>query len=116
MNPFDFVSYKPKPYDQAHIDDCWRDHPLPAALAVAVPFRILQFREAGGPLDRDWESLNIVSQRIAEHGDTLLYGSKKKGEAARLFCDLVDALAIMAFVPGGVYVFGDHYEVKPEGG
>lgn len=109
-NPFDFVSDGRKPYLDYQAAE---KHPLASMLAVAIPFRILKFQANGGPTDTDWDSLPMVAQRIAEHGDTLLYGGKK-GEAARLFCDLVDAIAIMAFGVGGVSILGDHYEVKPD--
>jgi len=107
-NYFDFVSDGRKPYD------CGGSrHPLRSALAVAVPFRILELSRDGGPRAVDWDSLPAVAELISEHGDTLLYGGKK-GEAARLFRGLVDALAVMAFGLGGVSVFGTHYEVKME--
>lgn len=92
---------------------------LAITLSVAVPLRIQEIRKKG----RAWwqESLSknreYWTSRIASKGDDLQYGSQKKGEVAKLFNETVDAIAHLAFVPGGVHFLRDHYEgVFEEGG
>jgi hypothetical protein len=48
---------------------------------------------------------------IGGHGDNLLFKSKKRGETATCFNVLADAVARLAFFPGGVRVFGMEFEV-----
>jgi hypothetical protein len=83
---------------------------LPIALEAAVLLRIAQLRKHGGPTAVDFEQARAFSQTLAEKGDVLMYGSKKKGEAAALFNQLAGALSVMAFVPGGVTFAGYHFE------
>ena len=54
------------------------------ALALGVPKAMRELRERGGPLDSDWAAARAFADTLAEHGDDLLYKSKKKGETARL--------------------------------
>lgn len=49
-------------------------------------------------------------QMIAEHGDHILYRSKKKGETASAFNALAEGIAALSFCPGGVTTFGLHFE------
>lgn len=56
----------------------------------------------------------ICSQEIAEHGDNILYRSKKKGESAVAFNRLAEGIACLVFVAGGVTIFGLHFEAKKE--
>jgi hypothetical protein len=47
---------------------------------------------------------------LAEKGDVLLFGSKQKGQAADLFNRLARAIAVLSFCPGGVHLFGRHWQ------
>lgn len=47
---------------------------------------------------------------IAEHGDNILYRAKRRGDTAAAFNALAEAIAILAFAPGGVTFLGEHYE------
>jgi len=49
---------------------------------------------------------------IAEHGDDILFRSKRKGATASAFNALAEGIAILSFAPGGVKVFGGHWETK----
>lgn len=49
-------------------------------------------------------------QLIAERGDIILYKSKRKGDTAKMFAVLVESLALLAFVPGGVKFGGMRFE------
>lgn len=97
-----------------------RAHLLQTMLALAVPMRIDELRDQGGP---NWGHLlfaNMFGHEIAHRGDVLMFGGKGsggvmvegKGSAARLFNHMAKSLAIMAFFPGGVTFLGDHWEVE----
>lgn len=47
---------------------------------------------------------------IAEKGDNILYKSKKKGESAKAFNAMAEAVTILSFAPGGIKIFGMHFE------
>jgi hypothetical protein len=64
------------------------------SLEIAVPLRIPELQRRGGPTDTHFEMARSFSIVIAEKGDILLFGGKK-GEAARLFNQLAEALAVM---------------------
>lgn len=83
---------------------------LKTMLAVAVPLWIENFR----PLtdDQRIEIAKEAGQVVAEHGDIILYQSKKKGETAKAFNQLARGLAALAFADGGVTAFGLHFEAK----
>jgi hypothetical protein len=90
-------------------------HPLQICLPPAVELRIMEFKSRGGPLPVDFEQIRSTGLLLSEHGDNLLYRSSKPGESADLFNRLAHALAVMAYVPGGVTFCGVHYEVKRNG-
>lgn len=87
---------------------------LPALLETSVPLRMYEMQRKGGPDDLDIERAQSFADDLAAHGDVLLYGGEKPGEAARLANDLAHAIAVLAFQPGGVTVFGWHFEAKGE--
>ncbi len=54
-------------------------------------------------------------QRFCFEGDILIYPDKKNLDRANeLFELLTDAIAILAFVPGGICIFGYRYSVESE--
>ena len=85
---------------------------LQMMMATAVPLHIMQLQDKGGPDDKDMERARAVSDKLGERGDVLLYGSDKKGECAEMFNETARAIAILAFCPGGVNIFGQHFEAK----
>ena len=85
-------------------------HILPDMLQLAVPLYIQQLKGNGGPADSDFTRLRGIGDGLAQRGDILLYGGRKRGEAAQLFNDLAFAIAVLSFVPGGVCVFGQRWE------
>jgi hypothetical protein len=89
---------------------------LRIALSASVPLRIADFQRRGGPDDADFERIRGFAQVLGEKGDVLQFGGKKKGEPAALFNQLADALAVMAFCPGGVKFGDEHWEAKRAGG
>jgi hypothetical protein len=86
---------------------------LRAHRGATVPLLIHEMRRRGGPDAADWGRCLELGQRIAECGDRILYRSGKRGETAALVTDLARALALLAFVPGGVTFLGLHFEATP---
>ncbi|MBW3624086.1 MAG: hypothetical protein KY468_11820 [Armatimonadetes bacterium] len=86
-----------------------RIHPLIPFLECAVTLEIMELRKQGGPIDLDYEFLEQFGWRFASKADQVLYKGK---ETATLAGGLARALAIMAFVPGGVRFDGVHFEEK----
>lgn len=82
---------------------------LRAALNVAVPLQISELERCGGPSDAELTDVREVGQLLAEKGDVLMFGGAR-GEAGRIFGRVARAIAVLACFPGGVRVFGDHYE------
>ncbi len=86
---------------------------LQMSLSAAVTLRIAELRR----LDRaDVWSLLVVRRDewvdlIASKSDILMFGGGKPGEVAKVHTALVEALAHMAFAPGGVEFLGLHFEV-----
>ncbi len=87
---------------------------LAGMLAVAVPLWIENVRDM--PWKEKLERARECSQIVAEKGDVILYKSKKKGETAAAFNALAEGVAILAFAPGGVTVFGMHFEATEKAG
>jgi hypothetical protein len=86
---------------------------LTAALGAAVPLTIKDFEvqlEYGRlTVDDLTREAPELGQFIAEHGDNILYRSKKKGETAEAFNKLVRAIAILAIIAGEVKIFGQTF-------
>lgn len=89
---------------------------LEETLAAAVPLHILDLKRQGGPADSDLEWAREFAWELGSHGDLLLYRGGKPGESARLFNQTARAIAILAFAPGGVHLFGQHWDASGGGG
>lgn len=85
---------------------------LSIALSAAVPLKIMEIQARGGITGDDLKQLPQIAQLLAEHGDDLLFKSVKKGETAKVFNEVVCGIAILAFVPGGITIFGQHFEAS----
>lgn len=85
---------------------------LSIALSASVLLRIEEIRQHGH--DVWWETVQAKREEwvtaIAEKGDILQYRGGKKGETARVFNLTAEALAHLAFCPGGVTFMGQHFE------
>lgn len=79
---------------------------LPIALSAAVPLWIISIQRGEVNLP-DFHATAVL---IGEHGDAILYNTKKRGKAAEVFNELAKVVAFMSFCPGGVTIFGQHYE------
>jgi hypothetical protein len=94
-------------------------HPLSIALAAAVPLRLAELRTL--PADELDDLLarwagpdglgSVTADELGTYGDVLLYGDRRHpGRVAAYFAHLVNALAVLAFSPGGVSAFGQHWK------
>lgn len=91
-----------------------QNHALIEGLAVAVPLRIWELSQLDsvtrGRRCKVWAEDAV--EPVAGDGDTLLFGSKKSGGAARVFNALAKSLAALAHCPGGVTFAGLHWCVN----
>ena len=90
----------------------FKDHPLPIALSAAVPLWIMEIEACGGPTVEDLISSRAFAETLGERGDILQFRGGKPGETAKLFSQAARAIAILSFCPGGVTLFGEHWEAK----
>lgn len=81
--------------------------PLVMMLQLAVPLWIMDVQ------DWTWEKRQAraeeCGQQIAERGDHLMF---RGAHTADTFNRLAEAVAILAYAPGGVSAFGCHWEAK----
>ena len=85
---------------------------LPTAIEPAVWLQIAMLKARGGPAAEDMQKAQETSHMLGERGDILLCGGGRKGECAELFNRTAHASAVLAFVPGGVTVFGRRFEAN----
>ena len=85
---------------------------LPEMMRMAAILRIAAMEERGGPGPEDMRKARETADMLGEHGDILLHGGGKPGECADLFNRTAHAIAVLAFAPGGVDVFGARFEAK----
>ena len=83
---------------------------LAIMIQPAVLLKIEELKAQGGPSKEDMNKAQKTSDILGEHGDILICGGGKKGECAKLFNRTAHAIAVLAFVPGGVHLFGTHFE------
>jgi hypothetical protein len=84
---------------------------LRTALSAAVPLWIDQLR--GTSFEERQARAHRAAAHVAAHGDVILFRSKKKGGTAEAFNRLAEGIACAAYQPGGVKVFGLHFEATP---
>lgn len=94
---------------------CIDDNPaLIIGLQAAVPLWIHQLgqyhHDTRDRIRARWAAQAV--EDVAYRGDVLQYGSKRRGEAAAAFNSLARGLAAMAYQPGGVTAFGEHWCVN----
>lgn len=91
--------------------------PLEPLLAIAVPLWIERLkRKSFADFEKRREA---ILESVCYKGDLLLYGSKKKGETAKLFDDLAEGLAWLALIAKGGVTFGEQswdaeFETMPD--
>ncbi len=89
------------------------DSLLKIALSFSVPLRIISLKENGGVTEKDFKRVTEYNYNIFEtSAEYLLFKSEKKGETAKMFNAVADAISVLSFVPGGITIFGSHWESK----
>lgn len=81
-------------------------------LSAFVPLRILELQQQGGITDEDLAHVRSYQKDIAAHGDEILFRSPQPGQTATRINQLVDAIAVLAFCPGGITLFGMHFDAS----
>ena len=81
-------------------------------MQMAVPLWVKAYKDKGGPNAEDMKAAQETSDILGERGEILLCGGGKSGECADQFNRTARAVAVLAFVPGGVTIFGSHFEEK----
>ena len=89
---------------------------LSDAIGAAVFLNIEMLKERGGPTDEDIKRAQETSDMLGKRGDILLCGGGQKGERAELFNRTAHSIAVLAFCPGGITIFGATFEAKRNGG
>ena len=84
-------------------------------LDAAVPLRVLALQGQGGPNPEDFKRVTAHSNLLGEHGDALMFKSKRKGLTAKVANAVADSIAVLSFVPGGIEIFDRHYGTKAKG-
>lgn len=88
-------------------------HSLPIALDVAIPLHMAEL--AALPSDQRFDAAidaaNTALRVMDETGEAILY-RRRPGESARAFNAVAKAIAALAFSPGGITIFGRHWEAK----
>lgn len=89
-------------------------------LQVAVPLHFLEMQELEDSLTDEQFTRRVQADAencanlLAEKGDLLMFCGKKRGETAMVFNALARGIALMSMCPGGVKVFGTHWEYRVE--
>lgn len=79
-----------------------------------VPEAIEILRTSGGPSSDDFSTASAFAGVLATKGDVLLFGSQRDAEWKSLLVRTVHAIAVLAFVPGGIRLFGVHWSAAAE--
>jgi len=82
------------------------DH-LCALLQCAVPLRIAELRARGGPAEPDFAMAQDSVLMLVEEGDALMARTKR---TALVTGKLIQMVAVLAFLPGGIECFGARWE------
>jgi hypothetical protein len=89
-------------------------HPIIPALSCAVPLWIMRLEE----LSHAERSATIkrwagnAAEVLERTGEAILYRTQP-GESAEAFNAVAKAIAALSFAPGGVTLFGEHWETQP---
>jgi hypothetical protein len=88
---------------------------LTIALEAAIPLWQMKLKKL--PWSEVLSRVKGVADLIGSKGDILQFGGGKKGEVAKVFNRAAEGIAVMSFLPGGVTIFGQHWEDQhPEQG
>ena len=83
---------------------------LESFLELSVTLRAFRLKEKGGPKKEDIERVKSYLPLLGERGNFLWTKSPRKGETAKIANAVADAIAVLSFLPGGITIFGRHWE------
>lgn len=81
---------------------------LQGTLSISVPLYIEKWKNSSP--EQRVERARECAQIVAEKGDVILFRTNKKGDSAKAFNALAEGIALLSFAPGGVTIFGLHFE------
>ncbi len=88
-----------------------------ARIAEGVRLEIEQFREFGGPTLYDLAMISTFADVFAfgKRSEVAVLpaeelSKKDRGHKAKLEAMEIRAIAVMAFLPGGIHIYGQHFE------
>lgn len=79
-----------------------------------VPIEILNLQRQGGPTDWHFEEAQRRMATLREPGASEALFFLDKAKTHVVLSVLVECLAVLAFVPGGITAFGSHFEASAE--
>ena len=85
-------------------------HLLSDFIGAFVPLKMLEYEQRGGPKDYEFDAARDYWQAMIERGDGEELLFREKGKTGRSTDALINLIAIMAFAPGGIHIFGHHFE------
>jgi len=83
------------------------NHPLTDFVGAFVPLRIAELEAQGGPTDDDRTRVQSYVPEFGARGESLLY--RIDGVTGPMAGKLIDAIAVLAFQPGGIRIFGKRF-------
>lgn len=81
---------------------------LPEFIGLFAPLEIMNLEERGGPTREDWRWAASQVDFLSEKSD-MLFGGAEKREVSQVASIYLRAIAILAFAPGGIEIFGHHF-------
>lgn len=89
-------------------------HLLTTHLEACVPLEMQALQQQGGATDWHFEEAQKRMQqfRESEASEALYFPVNTKGQTRHMIGVLVECLAVLAFVPGGISAFGCHFEAQ----
>lgn len=82
------------------------------SLVFLVEIAVIALERQGGPTPELEAWAREVGVRLAHGGDEVQFRDGKGASAAPRLGDIAKALAIGAWAPGGLDLYGHHFEVK----
>lgn len=85
---------------------------LSISLSAAVPLRIMKLIREGGPTEADFARITSYQKDLTENGADLFFRNTNEDATATRFNQVADAIAVLSFAPGGITIFGQHFDGK----
>ena len=82
-------------------------------LQAMVPLEIVGLQRAGGVNTWLIEEAQRRMQALREPGCSEALFYREQGKSGQVMGILVECVAVLAFVPGGISAFGCHFEAQP---